>query len=53
MKFIMASEVCEKKKGQVLKDLKLNPVGNEELLLKHRKPKTNKVEDGCKRRRKL
>lgn len=53
MKFMMRSEVCEKNKGQVLKDLKLNPAGNEELLLKHHKPKTNKVEDGGKRRRKL
>lgn len=55
MKFIMAGEVCEKNqtttknKGQILKDLELNPVRNEELL-KDRKSKTNQVEDGRKRR---
>lgn len=57
MKFIMAGEVCEKNqtnnnkknKGQILKDLELNPVRNEELL-KDRKSKTNQVEDGGERR---
>lgn len=36
-------------KGQILKDLELNPVRNMELL-KDRKSKTNQVEDRGKRR---
>lgn len=42
----------KKNKGQILKDLELNPVRNEELL-KDRKSKTNQVEDGGERRGKL
>lgn len=32
MKFILASEGCEKNKGLIFKDPELNPVGNKELL---------------------